>query len=194
MGQGYERTSLRVIAEHLGVTKAAVYYHFKTKEGILAELLKERMQPIEDVIAWAEAQPRTLSTQQEALRRYDAALAHAAPIVTILRENQGDLRDLAVGSAFRALWTRSLALFQPPEANLTDQVRAVTALVAIHTAAGALAGTEASADEKRAAALTVGRELLASAHRACPPAGRCQDAACVDGPAFPAGSKSRRNG
>jgi AcrR family transcriptional regulator len=28
--QGYEATSLREIAEKLGVTKAALYYHFKT--------------------------------------------------------------------------------------------------------------------------------------------------------------------
>ncbi|MFF5422204.1 TetR/AcrR family transcriptional regulator [Streptomyces misionensis] len=33
--QGYEKTSLREIAEHLDVTKAALYYHFKTKEDIM---------------------------------------------------------------------------------------------------------------------------------------------------------------
>lgn len=36
--QGYERTSLRQISERLGVTKAALYYHFKSKEDILLEL------------------------------------------------------------------------------------------------------------------------------------------------------------
>jgi AcrR family transcriptional regulator len=36
--QGYERTSLREIAERLGVTKAALYYHFERKEDILLEL------------------------------------------------------------------------------------------------------------------------------------------------------------
>jgi AcrR family transcriptional regulator len=36
--QGYERTSLREIAGRLGVTKAALYYHFKSKEDILLEL------------------------------------------------------------------------------------------------------------------------------------------------------------
>src|SRR5215475_13717231 len=30
--QGYEKTSLREIAERLGVTKAALYYHFRSKE------------------------------------------------------------------------------------------------------------------------------------------------------------------
>jgi len=33
--RGYEKTSLREIAERLGVTKAALYYHFKSKEDIV---------------------------------------------------------------------------------------------------------------------------------------------------------------
>jgi AcrR family transcriptional regulator len=36
--QGYDSTSLRQIAERLGVTKAALYYHFEAKEDILMAL------------------------------------------------------------------------------------------------------------------------------------------------------------
>jgi AcrR family transcriptional regulator len=36
--QGYEKTSLRDIAEQLGITKAALYYHFERKQDILLEL------------------------------------------------------------------------------------------------------------------------------------------------------------
>jgi AcrR family transcriptional regulator len=36
--QGYDKASLREIAERLGVTKAALYYHFERKEDILLEL------------------------------------------------------------------------------------------------------------------------------------------------------------
>jgi AcrR family transcriptional regulator len=36
--QGYDKTSLREIAERLGVTKAALYYHFERKADILLEL------------------------------------------------------------------------------------------------------------------------------------------------------------
>ena len=39
--QGYERTSLREIAERLGVTKAALYYHFKSKEDIVRSLVED---------------------------------------------------------------------------------------------------------------------------------------------------------
>jgi AcrR family transcriptional regulator len=36
--QGFDGTSLRQIAEQLGVTKAALYYHFESKEDILMAL------------------------------------------------------------------------------------------------------------------------------------------------------------
>ena len=36
--RGYDKTSLREIAERLDVTKAALYYHFERKEDILLEL------------------------------------------------------------------------------------------------------------------------------------------------------------
>lgn len=36
--QGYEKTSLRDIAERLGITKAALYYYFERKEDILLDL------------------------------------------------------------------------------------------------------------------------------------------------------------
>src|ERR1700735_5665724 len=36
--KGYENTSLREIAERLGTTKAALYYHFERKQDILLEL------------------------------------------------------------------------------------------------------------------------------------------------------------
>jgi AcrR family transcriptional regulator len=36
--QGYDKTSLRQIAERLGYSKAAIYYHFESKEAILRAL------------------------------------------------------------------------------------------------------------------------------------------------------------
>ena len=38
--QGYDGTSLREIADRLGFTKAALYYHFRSKEEILVALLE----------------------------------------------------------------------------------------------------------------------------------------------------------
>jgi AcrR family transcriptional regulator len=55
--QGYDKTSLRDIAERLEITKAALYYYFRRKEDILLEL-HLRLQTLgETVIAELEAAP-----------------------------------------------------------------------------------------------------------------------------------------
>lgn len=38
--QGYDKTSLREVADEVGVTKAALYYHFRSKEDLLLALLE----------------------------------------------------------------------------------------------------------------------------------------------------------
>src|SRR5262252_3741554 len=68
--QGYEKTSLREIAERLGVTKAALYYHFKSKEDIVHSFTDDYFAELEQVIAWGASQPPTPETRAEILARY----------------------------------------------------------------------------------------------------------------------------
>ena len=98
--QGYEKTSLREIAEHLDVTKAALYYHFKTKEDIVLSLFRDLSEPLDELIAWGERQPRTLETKQELLRRYSAALADVEPLLRFMQEPQAAVRELSIGQCF----------------------------------------------------------------------------------------------
>ena len=66
--QGYEGTSLREIADRLDITKAALYYHFRSKDEILETLLSPfdtlldellgRLEAAHDVDAWADAKTR----------------------------------------------------------------------------------------------------------------------------------------
>src|ERR1700692_1968731 len=57
--QGYEKTSLREIAERLDVTKAALYYHFKSKEDIVGSIVEDYFGQIDALVSWARTQPRT---------------------------------------------------------------------------------------------------------------------------------------
>jgi AcrR family transcriptional regulator len=43
---GYDRTTLKAIGERLGVSGAALYYHFETKEEILFAFLKDGMEAV----------------------------------------------------------------------------------------------------------------------------------------------------
>ncbi|MFJ6392854.1 TetR/AcrR family transcriptional regulator [Streptomyces sp. NPDC091972] len=164
--KGYDKTSLREIAEHLGVTKAAVYYHFKTKEDILTALFAERIRPVEALIAWMQGQAPGPSTRQEALRRYAAEVAHVTPLFGIFQDNGGALRNLAIAATYRDVMKGLMDLFLDPEADLASQLRCVLALLVVHGAPQALAGIGNSTKEERAAALAVALELLVSADSA----------------------------
>src|SRR5260370_7433793 len=68
--QGYDKTSLREIAERLDVTKAALYYHFKSKEDIVASLVEDYFGPMDDLITWGRTQPPTPESRAQVLNRY----------------------------------------------------------------------------------------------------------------------------
>ncbi|MGP4003311.1 TetR/AcrR family transcriptional regulator [Streptomyces sp. 8N706] len=163
--QGYEKTSLREIAEHLDVTKAALYYHFRTKEDIVISLVEDLARPIDELIAWARRQPRTLESKQELVRRYSAALSDAAPLVRFIQENQATVRELSIGEAFRERMFSMFDLIREPDAALTDQVRCVSALFTIHAGMFTLRDMEGDPEDKRDAVLEVALELVTSAHR-----------------------------
>ena len=105
---GYEATSLREIAEHLGFTKAALYYHFKTKDEIIQSLVDDQAARVDELIKWGEQQPRTLETRQEFLRRYSAMLRdgnHVA-LMRFFERNQSSMQKHKAGSQMRERITR----------------------------------------------------------------------------------------
>jgi len=53
--QGYDATSLREIAEDLGFTKAALYYHFPSKADLLRALLAPMAEVFDEVVDRLEA-------------------------------------------------------------------------------------------------------------------------------------------
>src|ERR1700735_5051389 len=76
--QGYDKTSLRDIAERLGTTKAALYYHFKSKSDILLELhlrLHALGQGVLDELSALETGPEKAAAWRHLLHRF---LTHAA--------------------------------------------------------------------------------------------------------------------
>lgn len=75
--QGYDGTSLRQIAEKLGVTKAALYYHFQSKEDILLALHMRLHDFGKDALVQIGDQPVTLELWGHLLDELvDQMLAH----------------------------------------------------------------------------------------------------------------------
>ncbi|WAU78974.1 helix-turn-helix domain containing protein [Streptomyces sp. Qhu-G9] len=162
--QGYEKTSLREIAERLDVTKAALYYHFKTKEDILISLFEDLTRPMDELIEWGKGQPRALETKRELLTRYSQALTDAAPLFRFMQENQATVRELSIGESFKDRILKMLDIIKVPDAPLTDQVRCVSALFTMHSGMYALKDMEGDPEDKRLAVLEVAIDLVTRAH------------------------------
>ncbi|WP_434594361.1 TetR/AcrR family transcriptional regulator [Streptomyces sp. A5-4] len=162
--QGYEKTSLREIAEKLDVTKAALYYHFKTKEDIIVSLFQDLTRPMDELIEWAQGQPHSLVTKKEILTRYSRSLAAAAPLFRFMQENQATMRDLSIGQTFKERMLEMLDLVKEPDSALKDQVRCISALFTMHAGMFVLKDVEGDPEEKRLAVLEVAIDLVSQAH------------------------------
>lgn len=164
--QGYEKTSLREIAERLDVTKAALYYHFKTKEDIIISVFEDSTRPIDELIEWAQGQPRTLETKREVLRRYSEAMAAGAQLYRFMQENQATMRELSIGETVKKRLFTLVELLRTEEGPLADQVRCVSALFTLHAGMMFLQHVEGDPEETRQAALEVATDLITRAHQA----------------------------
>jgi len=160
---GYEKTSLREIAEALGVTKAALYYHFKSKEDIVRSLLEDYFGHIDALVAWGETEPAGPARRAEILRRYVAIVQEGEAAFRMLHQNQAAIKGLSgsknTGQLFRERLSPLIALLTVPNPGLEDRLRAAMALGGISM--GWMVFSEEEPDRSRlsAAVLQVASEI-----------------------------------
>ncbi len=157
--QGYDKTSLREIAERLGVTKAALYYHFKSKEDIVTSLVEDFFGQIDGLIEWGRTQPGTPASRAEVLSRYFAIVADGMDVFRMLQQNQATVNTLAAAKnrseLFRERMHALVALLTEPDAPLTDQLRAAVALSSVSFGCMLFADRAADREELREAVLDI---------------------------------------
>jgi AcrR family transcriptional regulator len=143
--QGYQHTSVREIAEQLGMTKTAVLYHFPTKADILAAVAEPF---IDDLATTLDA----ATTREQVFEgMLDVYLRHRA----LLRDNvMHDLALLAQGPTvrrFTELMFRANRMAAGPDPTLREKVRAAQAIAALSDPV--IAYADEPADQMRAEVL-----------------------------------------
>jgi AcrR family transcriptional regulator len=160
--QGYEKTSLREIAERLGVTKAALYYHFKSKEDIVVSLFDDLLSEVDELIAWVQEQPPVPETRRELLRRYtDVMRDNGRRLMRCLQENQPAFRDLKPGTGMRDRFRTLSALMAGPDATAVEKFRTRLALFAINSSEFMMDDLDLVPDDRQELAYQVALELIA---------------------------------
>jgi AcrR family transcriptional regulator len=157
---GYDATSLREIADRLGITKAAVYYHFRSKDEILASLIDDFLGRLDELLRWGRSQTPGSDTRVEVLRRYSTLLSGpTAQLARFVREGPSATRDPALRTRIGTVYLELFDLLSPPGPPVEGRLRARVALSSLHIGT---ASDPQHTDERRrqAAAFAIAAEIL----------------------------------
>jgi AcrR family transcriptional regulator len=160
--QGYEATSLREIAEELGVTKAAVYYHFKTKDEIVASLAELWAAEMDGLLTWVRSQPKTPPMRRELLLRYAAKLREHryVGIARFLERNQTALRHHPRIFRMREVLVELVGEMSEPGMSAATRVSRFMALYTLHAGKWVAGDGSLTEQEVAEASLQVALGLL----------------------------------
>ncbi|MEU4223495.1 helix-turn-helix domain-containing protein [Nonomuraea sp. NPDC026600] len=145
--RGYDATSMREIAEQLGITKAALYYHFDSKEAVIRSLFTDHLRALDDLLDWAAGQPRSPELASELLGRW-LTLSGQRGLKTMrfAAANHTALKSVVPpgqGSALERI-DQATRIILGPDAPLQDQLRVRMALLSAHNTVLAAQGTKAT--------------------------------------------------
>ncbi len=128
---GVSGTSLQMIADALGVTKAAVYHQFKTKEGIVLAVAEAELAGLEAALDAAEAEESGLRAREVLLTQViDLAVARRR-MVSTLQTDPVIVRFLAEHQPFRQLMDRLFTVLVGKDADAGARVPAAMLSAAI---------------------------------------------------------------
>lgn len=133
--QGYTSTSLRQIADRLGFSKAALYYHFPAKDLILIELCRPWLDALAALVALSAEEPATAQSADSRavlLESYVDLLITHHRVIWMFTRDMSSLRHPDVGDRARGLVSALNDALCGPDADDSDRVRVACALGAVH--------------------------------------------------------------
>ncbi len=131
--KGFSATTTRELAERMGFTKAALYYHFHTKDDLLIALLE----PIAARITELTAAPGRAGDagRRDLLAGYAEVVREQHRVIRVLSQDPMIGRDPRVAAIAHTAYERLIeALRLPGSDPVTAQTRVRAALGAIHAA------------------------------------------------------------
>jgi len=124
--KGVQQTSLRDIAEHLGLTKPALYYHFDSREALVASLVQPLIDDCEAFVAERVGAPP--AELRVLLSDYFDLLHRHRELLTLLVRDLSTLGALDLGPRLLEWRQRITVLLVGSRASLADRVRATVAI------------------------------------------------------------------
>lgn len=161
--KGFEATSLREIAEQLGISKAALYYHFKSKNDIVNSMMSSRGNEAAELLAWAVSQePSPDLLERTVLRWVDSTSVDKLRGIRFVNANPNLMRSVVSnpGGQIRDSLGAVAELVAGKDADPTRKLLVRMAFLSINSALMAASGTERTDEEIVAAAREMALALL----------------------------------
>jgi AcrR family transcriptional regulator len=161
---GYEKTSLREIADRVGVTKASLYYHYPSKQALLEAVVSPLVADWRHTVDAAVTLPHEPENVRVVLERcLDTMLRHRAVAGLMLRDASAILAALAtVLDELIEVNTRLHTWLAGPEPTPAGRIRAAAATEVLSVALGSGATLpEVSDADVRATLLDAAQAVLA---------------------------------
>lgn len=164
--KGYDATSMREISEQVGTTKAALYYHFASKEEIVATLVRELQSRLSGLVEWAHqraAETDDLDVlRAETLERWTAIMqAHGVQVFRFIAANRYVLDNArATKVGMRDALAELQTLLTSPDAPVEEQLRVRMSLACVSMLGMVASGIDAPDDQVMQAAHTIALDLM----------------------------------
>lgn len=156
---GFAGTSLQMIADELNLTKAAIYYHFRTRDDLLLALMQPMFIEIGRVVSAAERKRGARARAEAMLNGYADVVSRNRRLTAVT------VFDPSVASALRhrpewtALIERQLALLVNAGSPGSGAVNAAVVMTGLAGAAST-ANADVPDETLHAELLDVGRRIL----------------------------------
>ncbi len=153
-------TSLQMIADEMGITKAAVYHHFHTREDLLSALIAPALAEMRAVVEDASAQRSPHARAEHMLTGFVELAVRHRHLTAIIGTDQAILRFLRSQSLLDELLWRPVALLGGTAPEPAGRINALLTLSGIAGTAGGELLTDVDDDDLRRYLVEAGRHIL----------------------------------
>lgn len=149
MRRGVQQTSLQDIADQLGITKPALYYHFDSREALVRSIVVPFAEELEAFIVARETGPRP--EPRALLADHFELLFRNREVLVMLVQNLALLGELDLAVRMLEWRRRLITMLIGPDPSLAAHIRAIVAIGGMSDCAVALA--DAPLEQVKPAAL-----------------------------------------
>ncbi|OBB19089.1 TetR family transcriptional regulator [Mycolicibacterium setense] len=146
---GFAGTSLQMIADELGFTKAAIYYHFRTREQLLSAVVEPFLARMREVIEDAELQRTAAARADQMVCGYAELAVRNRALVSALANDPSVNEALRNRPEWDGVINRQMALLADVDPGPAGTVKAAMVFAGIAGAAGVATEGTSDADLSR---------------------------------------------